>query len=149
MAESEFTEVVIEGRKVRVRSAAAGAQLPAYVDTQVVGKSIPRIDAVEKVTGRAVFPTDVVLPNMAHARFVRSSRTHARILSVDTTAAQSEPGILAIITADELAGVALKDILGRPLPILTGEPKYFGEEILAVCAETEDAARAAAGRIKI
>lgn len=127
----------------------AAPKLQPYAVTTVVGKPTPRIDAYDKVTGRTVYPTDIRLPNMAHARFVRSSRTHARIVSVDVTPAEAVPGFLAVVLPAELAGCSLKDVLGRGLPILTEEPKYFGEEILAVCAETEDAAREAARRVRV
>lgn len=145
---AEFTEVTVEGRKVKIRSAAAAA-LPAYAPSHAVGKRTPRVDALEKVTGRAVFPTDVDLPNMAHVRFVRSARAHARVTSIDTTAASGIAGVLAIVVPRDLAGKALKDFVGRELPILTDEPRYFGEEILAICAETEDAARAASMAVRI
>lgn len=124
-------------------------KIPPYVDPKIVGKSLPRVDAAEKVTGRAIYPTDVRLPNMAHVRFVRSPRAHARVVALDIFPARSVPGVLAVVLPEEIAGKSLKDPLGRLLPILTAEPKYFGEEILAVCAETEDAARAAARQIRI
>lgn len=127
----------------------AAPSLPPYGNTRVIGKPLPRVDAYEKVTGRAVFPTDVVLPNMAHAKFVRSARAHARILSIDTSQAQAVPGFLTLVAPGELLGKSLKDPFGRELPVLADEPKYFGEELLAVCAETEDAAREAARRVKI
>src|SRR3990167_3362986 len=149
MASSEYTEVVVEGRKVRLRAPAAEA-IPAYgAATRVVGTAAQRVDALEKVTGRAVYPSDLRLPGMVHARFVRSARAHARITSMDLSHAEKVPGFLAAIGPSELSEKSLKDMLGRELPILTEEPKYYGEEILAVCAETDDAARAAAREVRI
>ncbi|MBI4179256.1 xanthine dehydrogenase family protein molybdopterin-binding subunit [bacterium] len=123
--------------------------LPAWSATRVVGRPVPRIDARQKVRGDAVYTADVQLPNMAHARFLRSERTHAKIVSIDTAAASAVPGVLAIVKPDEWKDVLLKDNLGRGIPILADEPKYAGEEIVAVCAETEDAAREAAAKIRV
>ncbi len=145
---ADHTEVTVEGRKVRIRSSES-EPLPPYAPSVSVGHPVPRVDAVDKVTGRAVFSTDVRLPNMAHVRFVRSTRVHARVKSIDTAALSSIAGFLALVDPLEMVGKSLKDFLGRELPILTDEPRYFGEELLAVCAETESAARQAVRAIRV
>ena len=63
-----------------------------------VGKSIRRVDGIERVTGQLRYAVDTVLPRMLQAAVVRSPHPHARILRVDTTRAQAMPGVRAVIT---------------------------------------------------
>jgi len=63
-----------------------------------VGRSLPKRDAFEKVTGTARYTADLRLPGMLYARFLRSPHAHARITNIDTRAAQALPGIHAILT---------------------------------------------------
>ena len=74
-------------------------------DFQVVNHSVPRLDGVVKVTGGAVFTGDIVLPNMAHAKLLRSPYAHARILSVDPSAALRRSGVLGVVTGADLEGL--------------------------------------------
>ena len=67
--------------------------LPVNSDLNFIGKSLPRWDGRAKVTGSARYTADVQLPGMLYACFVNSSLPHARVLSVDTTAAESHPGV--------------------------------------------------------
>ena len=64
----------------------------------VVGRSRPRIDAVERVTGAARYTGDVKLPGMAYARVLRSPHPHARITDIDTRRAREMPGVYAVFT---------------------------------------------------
>ena len=66
--------------------------------TTVVGRSVTRVDAREKVTGTAVYGVDVQVPGMLHGAVVRSPDPHARIVSSDTTAAAAAPGVETIVT---------------------------------------------------
>jgi xanthine dehydrogenase molybdenum-binding subunit len=66
---------------------------------EVVGKRLPRIDARERVTGQAIYPADLKLPGMVHAKLKRSPHAHARIRSIDTSRAEALPGVLAAVTA--------------------------------------------------
>jgi len=73
------------------------AQHPA--ELKVVGKRLPRVDARERVTGEAVYPADLDLPGMVHAKLLRSAHAHARILRIDTSRAEALKGVLAVVTA--------------------------------------------------
>ena len=64
----------------------------------VVGKRGPNIDAVDRVTGRAKYTGDIDLPGMLAARVLRSTRPHARIVSIDTSKAEAMPGVRAVMT---------------------------------------------------
>ncbi len=78
-------------------SAKAGTTPPL----KVIGKRLPRVDARERVTGEARYPADIALPNMVHARMLRSSHAHARIRRIDTKRAKALTGVLAVVTAED------------------------------------------------
>src|SRR5256885_9160425 len=69
---------------------------------RVVGKPLPKVDAAAKVTGRALYADDIALPRTLHCKILRSPHPHARILSIDTSAAKRIPGVLAVITGLDL-----------------------------------------------
>jgi len=68
----------------------------------VIGKSIQRVDAVEKVTGKALYPGDINRPNQAYLKILFAGRPHARITKIDTTSAESIPGVVAVFTAKDV-----------------------------------------------
>jgi 4-hydroxybenzoyl-CoA reductase subunit alpha len=68
----------------------------------VVGRSIPKVDGLNKTTGQARYADDLKLPRMAFCRLLRSTRPHARILSIDVAQARALPGVYAVITGDDL-----------------------------------------------
>src|SRR5438309_11916666 len=70
-----------------------------------IGRSVPRPNLARLMQGRAQFVSDLVLPRMAHVAFVRSPHAHARIRAIDSAAAKSAPGVIAIVTGAELAEV--------------------------------------------
>ncbi|HWP34016.1 MAG TPA: xanthine dehydrogenase family protein molybdopterin-binding subunit, partial [Thermodesulfobacteriota bacterium] len=116
-----------------------------------VGRSVPRLDAVAKVTGRAKYAGDLTLPGMAHVRVWRSPVPHGRLHRIETGAALAVPGVLAVLTAADLAdldpyyGPAFKD-----QPILAADRvRYAGEPVAAVIAETEAAAAWAVARLEV
>src|SRR5207302_1079466 len=89
---------------------------------RVVGRPLARIDAIEKVTGRARYVTDLVLPGMAHARVLRSPYAHAGLARVETGRARALPGVVAVLAGADLTwcdpyfGPAFRD-----RPILRGD----------------------------
>src|SRR5437660_8309818 len=70
----------------------------------VLGKPVPRVDAVDKVTGAAKYAADVNLPGQAWAKFLHSPHPHARIKRIDTRKAEAIPGVLRVVTQEDLAG---------------------------------------------
>jgi xanthine dehydrogenase molybdenum-binding subunit len=68
----------------------------------VVGKRVPRVDAVDKVTGKALYAADYTLPNMLYGKILWSTLAHARIRHLDITKALSLKGVMAVITADDV-----------------------------------------------
>src|SRR5262245_35674269 len=97
-----------------------------------IGQSVPRVDGIEKVTGKAKFLGDLVVPGMLHGRVLRSSYPHARILSIDTSKAEALPGVAAVLTAADL-GEVMPTYSGRPV-IASRKVRYVGEPVAAVAA---------------
>ena len=115
-----------------------------------IGKNSIRVDAMDKVTGRATYAGDVYLPGMLMCKIMTSTRSHAKIVSIDTTAAQALPGVRCVITGSDYPDVrfgsgALKDrrIMARE------EVFYIGEPVAAVAADDEMTALEAIGLIEI
>ena len=117
---------------------------------RVVGQPLPKVDAVSKVTGRAIYADDMLPPRTLHCRILRSPHPHARILSIDTSAARRIPGVLAVITGADLP------IKFGILPVTQDERalehekvRYVGDPIAAVAATEEEIAAAACDAIKV
>ena len=71
----------------------------------VVGKRVPNIDAKVKVTGEATYVDDLSLPGMLIGKILRSTVAHARIVSIDTSAAEKLPGVKAVVTGQDAPNV--------------------------------------------
>ena len=69
-----------------------------WTDTRVIGEPLPRVDAYERVSGSALYPSDVILPDMLYGAILRCPHAHARVLRIDTTRAESMPGVRAVLT---------------------------------------------------
>ncbi len=70
--------------------------------TRLVGRSMPTLEAADKATGRVEYVGDITVPNMTHAKIVRSPFAHARIVSIDASEARAMPGVVCVFTRDEL-----------------------------------------------
>ncbi|HZR97246.1 MAG TPA: xanthine dehydrogenase family protein molybdopterin-binding subunit [Chloroflexota bacterium] len=110
-------------------------------------------DARQKVTGAVPFVLNLTLPGLAHVRCVRSPLPHARIRRVDASRALAQPGVLAVLTRDDLADPALFPYYGPAIkdqPIVAIEKaRYVGDVVAAVLAETLDDATAAAALVDV
>jgi CO/xanthine dehydrogenase Mo-binding subunit len=78
---------------------------PAPEHQKVVGKRLARVDAGERVTGRAIYPADFTRPGMVYGRIKRSTEPHARIVTIDVSRALALKGVLAAVTADDFEDV--------------------------------------------
>ncbi len=99
---------------------------------------VPRSDGWEKVTGRARYAVDMALPNMAHAAVVRSERAHARITGIDRAEALAAPGVIAVVTADDLGDLGRRFghiVCDHPI-LAVDKVRYYGEPVAVVVAET-------------
>jgi CO/xanthine dehydrogenase Mo-binding subunit len=115
----------------------------------VVGKSIPRIEGPEKVTGQAQFVADITLPGLLWAKILRSPHPHARIVSVDYSKALAMPGVVAAISGKDVPGARTgKNI--RDMPILCDEvARFVGDPVAAVAAESPELAEEALLAIEV
>jgi CO/xanthine dehydrogenase Mo-binding subunit len=112
-----------------------------------VGHSIPRVDGVEKVTGKAKFTGDLRIPGMLHGKILRSPYPHARIKNIDASRAEALPGIAAILTAKDISDTK-PYYSGRPV-IAIDKVRYIGEPVAAVAAVDQRAADDALSLIQV
>lgn len=120
----------------------------------VVGKGLPKIDAMEKAMGTAKYSVDVALPGTLHGKILRSPYPHARILHIDTSAAERLPGVKAVVTGKDVSHMryGFVDTPRYPAdqyPLAQDKARYIGDEIAAVAAIDEDTAIEALSLIKV
>src|SRR6266567_108728 len=105
----------------------------------VIGTPRPKVDAYAKVTGRALYADDIMLPRMLHGRLLRSPHPHARILSIDTSRALELPGVLSVLTGEDLPqkfGILPSSQDEYALAI--DKVRYVGDPVAAVAALDPD-----------
>jgi CO/xanthine dehydrogenase Mo-binding subunit/CO/xanthine dehydrogenase FAD-binding subunit len=115
----------------------------------VVGKDVPRTDAVPKVTGTAQYVADLHFPGMLYAAVLRSPHPHARIVSIDTSAAAAMPGVKAVVTGEDTAKRKWGAFRPDLYPLAIGKVRYVGDEVAAVAATDPETARAAVDKIVV
>jgi CO/xanthine dehydrogenase Mo-binding subunit len=115
------------------------------------GRSVHRRDLYEKVTGAAVYTVDVRVPDMLHAKAVRSDRAHARIVSIDASEALALPGVTGVVTSADLTSLFAR--FGHIVPdhpILAQEKvRYYGEPVALVLADTLEHAADGADAVRV
>ena len=111
-----------------------------------VGKRIPRIDALEKVTGKAVYCSDIDLPGMLYGAVLRSPLAHAHIVDLETSAARAVPGVKAVVTGEAFPFIFGTMIRDQPF-LAVDRVRYIGEPVAAVAADSEAAAQEAVEKI--
>jgi CO/xanthine dehydrogenase Mo-binding subunit len=122
-----------------------------------IGKSIPRIDALAKVKGEALYPGDINLPGQAYMKILFARRPHAIIRRIDTSKAEGLPGVVAVFTARDVPnneyGLIMPD-----QPVLCGpgsntpyadRVRFVGDQVALVVAETETIAASACSQIDV
>ena len=124
-----------------------------------IGKTVPRPNLDRLLQGRGLYVSDLELPRMTHAVFVRSAYAHARIIAIDTSASKKMPGVIAVVTGEELAAVItpwvgvlshLKGLKSAPQRAIAVEKVCWqGEAVVAVVATSRAAAEDAAEAIAI
>jgi xanthine dehydrogenase YagR molybdenum-binding subunit len=121
---------------------------PINKELKYVGKPLERLDGLAKVTGRARYTADVQLPGMLYAKFVNASVPHAKVVSIDTSAAESHPGVRGVHVIESVMGGA---VLRDPSLEKTKYPvvRYAGQPVAAVAATTPYAAEEAAALVKV
>ncbi len=113
----------------------------------VIGKRLPRIDALAKATGEAIYTTDVSLPRMLYGKILRSPHPHARILDIDTSRAERFPGVKGVITWKDIGADKKRSFYGAiqpdEYPFAVDKVRFIGDEVAAVAAVNEECAQEA------
>lgn len=122
-----------------------------------IGQSIPRIDAVSKVKGEALYPGDFNLDDQAYMKVLFANRVHAQIVSMDTSLALNLPGVIAVFTAEDVP-VNEYGLIVPDQPVLCGlnsskpyadRVRFAGDQVALVVAESEEIAAEACRLIKV
>lgn len=117
----------------------------------VLGKGLPRIDAPAKATGSALYTVDLKLPGLVIGKILRSPHPHARIKSIDTSAAEQLEGVLAVITNKDVPDTLFSfyQYLADKRILCRDKVRYVGDEVAAVAALDADTAEKAISLIKV
>jgi CO/xanthine dehydrogenase Mo-binding subunit len=115
----------------------------------LIGSSVARPDARDKVTGAARYPADLVRADMAHAKAVFAGRPHARIVSIDGARARALPGVLAVLTAADVPHNHYGLIEDDQEVLCSERVRYAGDRVALVVAETPEIAGAAAALVDV
>ncbi len=115
-----------------------------------VGESVKRVDGVPKTTGEFEYASDLSAAGMLWGHTLRSPHAHARVLSIDLSAALTLPGVRAVLTHDDVPGQKTYGLEFADQPVLAiDRVRYFGEPVAVVAAEHPEQARRAAERIVV
>jgi 4-hydroxybenzoyl-CoA reductase subunit alpha len=121
----------------------------------VIGKRMPRVDGFDKVTGTAVYGTDIKLPRMLVGKILRSPLPHARILNIDASRARRLPGVKAVLAGPDTPQIKFGFFkhhdtkFGDCHPLKCDKVRCIGDEVVAVAAVDEDSALEALELIKV
>jgi aldehyde oxidoreductase len=118
----------------------------------IIGGSQTRVDAVDKVTGKARYAEDIKLPGLLHAVLVRSPYPHARLLGIDPLPAARLPGVVRVLTAGDIPGPNTLEGYSRDEPLLNppgGLVRMIGDAVAIVVGESLEAVRAGAAAVGV
>src|SRR5947208_5339825 len=102
----------------------------------IIGTPRPKVDAYGKVTGRALYADDIMLPRMVYGRLLRSPHPHARIPSIDTRKALELPGVLAVLTGEDLPQkFGILPSSQDEYAVANDNVRYVGDLVSAVTAQ--------------
>ena len=125
--------------------------MKAKQSLKIAGSAVPRLDAVEKVNGTARFTGDLELPGMAYGKILRSPVPHARLVRIDTSKAESLPGVITVLTRDDITnlnyhyGATYKD----QTIVAVDKVRFVGDPMAAVLATDEAIAEQALAEIDV
>ncbi len=116
---------------------------------RVLGTSAPRVDGADKTTGAARYASDTDLPGVLWAKSLRSPYPHARIVRIDTSRAEALPGVHAVLTGADVAGVLYGRRLRDVPPLAQERVRFAGERVAAVAADDVETAQRAVELIEV
>ncbi len=126
-------------------------------DLKTVGKRMPKVEGLAKAKGEAMYAVDYELPGMLYAKILRSPYAHAKVISMDTSAAEKLPGVRAVLTFKDVPKILFNPSNRYNFPpnvpqdqyILADKARFVGDEMAAVAAETTEIAEEALKLIKV
>ena len=119
-------------------------------DGKAVGGNVARLDSPATVNGEAMYAGDLQMEGMLHAKLLRSTQHHARIISIDTSEAEAMPGVKCVVTADDIPGTPfLPNCQPQVYVFPTDRIRFKGEALAGVAATSEAIAEEALKRIKV
>jgi xanthine dehydrogenase molybdenum-binding subunit len=133
-----------------VKERVMAATHPKIVEADsLIGKRIPKMDAPDKASGRTRYIHDLNLPGQLHAKILRSTQVHARIVSINTEAARSLPGVHAVITAADVPWQRPIGVTKDHMPLKGDRVRSQRDEIAAVAADSVEIAEQALALIRV
>ncbi|MGB2783516.1 MAG: molybdopterin cofactor-binding domain-containing protein [Atribacterota bacterium] len=117
-----------------------------------VGKNISKVDAQEKVLGKAIYPDDIYFDDMLYLKIKRATHPHAYLRRIDISKAQKVPGVAKIITAADIPQVKNFGLIIKDQPVLIGigqKMRYMGDALVIVIAESKETASQAVNLIEV
>jgi 4-hydroxybenzoyl-CoA reductase subunit alpha len=120
-------------------------------DYAVIGKSVPKIDGREKVTGTAKYTADLKFPNMLYGKILTSPHAHAKILSIDTSEAKKLPGVKAVITHEDAPTLkyGISPARWDENVFCIDKVRFVGDKVAAVACIDEETCYRALAAIKV
>ncbi|MFZ7102782.1 MAG: xanthine dehydrogenase family protein molybdopterin-binding subunit [Peptococcaceae bacterium] len=122
------------------------------VETNVVGKSVSKIDAKEKVLGTALYAADMKMAGMLYAKALRSKVAHGILRKINTAKAKTAPGVHAVLTGEDIPGPNTTGMILKDEPVIVGingKIRSIGDTLAVVAAETAEIAEAALDLIEV
>lgn len=119
-------------------------------ELRVVGRGTVRLDAEAKVRGQARYADDLSFPGMLHVKAIRAERPHAKVQSLDLAQVKSHPGVVCVVTPQDIPGENIVPVIYRDMPLLAASRvRYVGEPLALIGAETPEAAEEAAALAQV
>ena len=123
-------------------------------ENRVIGKSIPRLESRDKVTGKLQYLEDLKIAGMLHGKILRSSVPHAKVLKIDASEAEKLPGVAAVLTRDDVTDNSHYDSHYGPVfkdqtIVALDKVRYLGDPVAAVAATRPEIAEEALERIEV
>ena len=117
---------------------------------EIIGQPVTRPDALEKATGTTLYAADLTVDGCAHIKVLRSPHHHAKIIQIDKKEAEAIPGVLTVLTAEDVKGTNILKMAGDDQPILCKDKvRFVGDPVAAVVANSEEIAAYAIEKIEV
>ncbi len=143
---------LVESSRWKVESRPSTFDLQPTPPRAIIGGSMLRSDSVPKVTGEARYVEDMVMPGMLHGAVLRSPHHHARVISLNTEPATRVPGVVAVLTADDIPGENGLGDYSQDEPVLApvgATVRMVGAPVALVVAETAASAQAGLAAVEV